>query len=67
MDHMYDLSSAKESVILLGLLLLWVDLSEVRILDDLLQRSSDHRFKRLVVREWLPKKSTATCQDLQTK
>ena len=45
-----DLSSAKESVIFLSLLLFKIDpLSEVRILDDPLQAGSDLCIKRLEV------------------
>ena len=56
-DQKRGLSSAKESVLLLSIVLRTLDfLSECRILDDLLQSGSDLRVKYVEVREYATKK-----------
>ena len=51
-DHIRDLSTAKDTVILLSLVLLWIDsFLELRVLDDLLQGGGDSRETRLTVWE----------------
>ena len=49
-DHESDLSSAKESVTELSLLLCWIDsFLELRFFDDLLQTGSDLRIQHLKI------------------